>query len=121
MKVKNGILGIAGLLVFGVSAWAASSEEPKVEITSFIAAGARTRAAELCGKVTGLTDDWVVVRVLVDPKTDKPGVYNALVGKDGKFCTTVVSYSGQAVVSIGWGPGKEVVSDVVNLVSKVSR
>lgn len=115
------ILGGVFVLLIGAAANAVAAEEPKVEITSFIAAGARTRAAELCGKVSGSAADWVVVRVLVDPKTERPGVYNALVGKDGKFCTTVVSYSGQAEASIGWGAGKEVVSDTVSRTLQSSR
>jgi hypothetical protein len=116
---KSGI--IAGVLLLGAVASVQAAEEPKVEITSFIAAGSRTRAAELCGKVTGSTAEWLAVRVVVDPKTDRPGVYNTLVGKDGKFCTTVVSYSGQAEASIGWGSGKEVVSETAVLVKQISR
>lgn len=121
MKIVNGALVAAGFLVFGVSAFAAATEEQKVEITSFIMAGSRTRAAELCGKVTGSTADWLAVRVVVDPKTDKPGVYSALVGRDGRFCMTVVTYSGQAEASIGWGPGREFISEVVNLKQQPSR
>lgn len=121
MKAMKGVFGVAGLLIFGVSAWAATDVEPKVEITSFTIAGSRTRAAELCGKVTGSMSEWMVVRVLVDPKTDKPGVYNVITGKDGKFCTTVVTYSGQAEASIGWGSGKEVVSEVAVMNRQMSR
>ncbi len=52
------------------------AEEIKVEVTSFRFAGSRTLAAELCGKVT--SDAFpIVAKVVVDPKTDKPGTYNA--------------------------------------------
>lgn len=110
--------------VMATLCWAAvaqAAEEPKVEITSFIAAGSRTRAAELCGKVTGSPSEWLAVRVVVDPKTDRPGIYNTLVGKDGKFCTTVVSYFGRAEASIGWGSENEVISETATLVKQASR
>lgn len=99
----------------------AFAEEPKVEITSFVLTGSRTRTAELCGKVTGSTREWLAVRVAVDPKTERPGIYNTLVGKDGKFCTTVVTYAGEADASIGWGSEKEVISETAVLVRQVSR
>lgn len=112
---------IAGAIAFGaVVANVQAAEETKVEITSFIAAGSRTRAAELCGKVTGSTSEWLAVRVVVDPKTDRPGVYNTLVGKDGRFCATVVSYSGQAEASVGWGSGKEVTSELATLTKQIN-
>lgn len=98
-------------VTIGFSAFAA--EEPKIEITSFVPAGTRTRAAELCGKITGVNVPYLAARVVVDDKTDKPGIYNVLVGKDGHFCTTVVSYAGTASASV-WLLGKELVSNSVN-------
>lgn len=119
MKIDKRVLG--GILLLSAGSVAQAAEEAKVEITSFIAAGTRTRAAELCGKVTGSDAPWLTVRVVVDPKTDKPGVYNTLVGKDGKFCATVVSYSGLAEASIGWGSEKETLSETAVLVRQSSR
>lgn len=74
--------------------------QSKVEITSFIMAGSRTRAAEICGKAAGVNAPFPVVRVIVDPKSDKPGVYNVLAGKDGLFCATVVTFTGTAEASL---------------------
>lgn len=95
------------------------AEEPKVEITSFIMAGSRTRAAELCGKVTGMTKSFVVVKVTVDPNTDRPGIYNALVGQDGKFCTIVVSFSGTADASV-WIMNQELHSAQASVSAKAN-
>ena len=92
MKRLVAVFGILGSL-------SAFAEEAKVEITSFVIAGSRTHAAELCGRVTGATSP-VVVKVTVDPNAQKPGIYNALVGTEGTFCTTVVTYEGNAHASI---------------------
>lgn len=114
----NCLITIGIFFIGAVSAFAA--EEPKVEITSFIAAGQHTRAAELCGKVAGATVPFLAVKVTVDPNTDKPGVYNVLVGKDGGFCTTVVSYRGTAEASV-WLLNRELSSGVATLSSAGER
>lgn len=101
---------VVGLVFSATLAY--SAEEPKVEITSFIFAGQRTRAAELCGKVTGSNAPFLAVKVTVDPNTDKPGIYNTLVGKEGGFCVTVVSYGGTAEAS-AWLLGRELSSGIV--------
>ncbi len=77
----------------------AYAEEVKVELTSFRSAGVRTTAAELCGKVAGLTEA-SVVRVTIDEKTTRPGFYNAVVDQDGLFCLAVITYRGTAIASI---------------------
>lgn len=74
--------------------------QSKVEITSFVFTGSRTRAAEICGKVTGANAPIPIVRVTVDPKSDKPGAYNVLAGKDGLFCAVVATYTGTAEASL---------------------
>jgi hypothetical protein len=96
-----------GLLTFSEMTFADPPGSPIVEITSFLSAGSRTNAAELCGKVTDSKYDWTVVRIVADPQSNRPGIYNTLVGKDGKFCVVVVSYSGRAEASIGPGFGKD--------------
>lgn len=107
--VRAAGLAVAFAMSANASVWAA---ELGVKITSFVAAGSRTRAAELCGKVTGLggANPTAVVRVVVDEKTSKPAVYNVLVGSDGSFCTTVVSYAGTAVASV-WDQSDEISSE----------
>ena len=116
--IKSFVMGLGTLFCIGNGvAWAI--EEPKVEITSFVSAGTRTRAAELCGKVTGIADEWLAVRVVVDPKMDRPGVYNVLVGKEGKFCVAVVTYSGRAEASVGFGAERE--AEAAVLVPAASR
>ena len=74
--------------------------EPGVVITSFVGAGHQTRAAELCGKVSGADAEYSVVRIVADPKEDKPGIYNVLAGKEGDFCAVIVSYTGTATASV---------------------
>lgn len=122
MAIKNlNIWLVSGLLSWGTAVSVYAAEEPKVEITSFVFAGMNTRASELCGKVTGSSSEWNAVRVTVDPNTNRPGIYNTLAGKDGKFCVAVVSYSGLATAAIGWGSDKEAVSEVAVSVKKPSR
>lgn len=106
------LIVVVGLLLGPTLAYA--TEEPKVGITSFVFAGQRTRAAELCGRVTGSNVPFLAVKVTVDPNTDKPGIYNALVGMEGSFCVTVVSYSGTAEAS-AWLLGREVRSGITKL------
>ncbi len=92
------------ILFFGVAAQSFAEVPPTVEIKSFLMAGTRTRAAEICGKVSGMTSSFVTAKVLVDPKSDRPGTYNVIVGDDGKFCVTVITYTGRAE-AILWGTG----------------
>lgn len=104
-------------LLFSAAALNAFADELKVDISSFVYAGSRTRAAELCGKVTGPINSMLTVRVVVDDKTDRPGVYNVLVGKDGKFCTTVVTYTGTAAASVLNPVTAEVMSSTQSAIS----
>ena len=85
--------------------------EPVVAITSFVMTGQNTRVAEICGKVTGTDAEVTVVRIVVDPKTNNPGTYNTLAGKDGAFCSVVVTYTGTASASVK-ALGKESASAV---------
>ena len=87
-----------------VSAATAFADAPKVEITSFAFAGSQTRAAELCGKVTGASAIPAMVRVAVDPKSKHPAIYNLVAGVDGSFCGTVVTYTGTADASLWTAP-----------------
>ncbi|MDD5208415.1 MAG: hypothetical protein PHV36_03450 [Elusimicrobiales bacterium] len=90
----------------------AAAGEPVVAITSFVMTGQNTRVAEICGKVTGTDAEVTVVRIVVDPKTNNPGTYNTLAGKDGAFCSVVVTYTGTASASVK-ALGKESASAVV--------
>ena len=88
-------------LGFGLSTFV-FADEPKVDITSYRLAGTNTSSAELCGKVTGATSVPTYVRVMVDEKSNSPGIYNVIVGPEGKFCVSVVTYRGTAVATL-WG------------------
>jgi len=79
---------------------AAPAGETVVKITSFVMSGQNTPVAEICGKVTGSAAEFTVVRIVVDPKTNNPGTYNTLAGKDGAFCSVVVTYTGTAGASV---------------------
>lgn len=74
----------------------------EVKITSFHYAGQRTRAAELCATVTDVDTFPAYIKIIVDEKADKPGIYNIVVGPELAFCTTVVTYNGTATAS-AWG------------------
>ncbi len=69
---------------------------PNVKITSFTYPAQGQVYAELCGLVEGAESSPTFVRVTVDHKSNRPGIYNAIAGKDGKFCTTVITYRGTA-------------------------
>jgi len=56
--------------------------------------------AELCGKVEGAEKTPSFIRVLVDPGSRSPGIYNTLADDQGKFCLAVVTYRGSADVGI---------------------
>ena len=82
------------LALVGNLAWA---DAPTVEISSFHFAGTKTSAAEICGKVTGLSKQ-AVVKLIVDEKSKVPGIYNTLTDSDGAFCVMVATYQGTGAV-----------------------
>ena len=100
MKLSSFALSV--LQIVSITAFAV---DPEVKISSYLYAGSRTNAAEVCGKVTGLTEEWAMVQVTVDPKSKKPGTYQTVVRKDGAFCMTVVTYDGKADAQV-WSPAK---------------
>lgn len=71
-----------------------------VKITSFIYTGARTRTAELCGKITSKIEVAPIVDITVDPDRNNPGSYTVIPAATGKFCTVVNTETGNADVSI---------------------
>ena len=93
------ILVLAVLSVSFVSS-VSLADDMSVEVTSFVAAGLRTRGAELCGKVKNMSEPWVVAKVKVDANHKDPAYYTALVGSEGKFCVSVISNGGKAEVSL---------------------
>lgn len=72
-----------------------------VKITSFNYGRPGQWYAELCGLVEGASTNPTFVKVIVDPRSKKPGTYNTFAGEDGKFCVAVVSYQGEAEVDLG--------------------
>lgn len=92
------ILGLI-LSFFTVSALAAS-----VKVTSFnyirVNNDINHPLAELCGTVEGTTSHPTFIKVLVDPKSKDPASYNTLAGEDGKFCLSVITYRGNAELSV---------------------
>ena len=56
--------------------------------------------AELCGQVEPATGKAEMIKIVSDPKAKNPANYFSWAGKDGKFCTTLVTYSGLAEASI---------------------
>lgn len=91
--MKNFI--VLAALVLSTSAFAAS-----IKITSFTMVRSGDPTAELCGAVSEATEVPTFVRVVVDHRSNRPGVYNAVAGADGKFCMSVITYRGTAEASI---------------------
>ena len=88
---------IAAILAFAsVSAIAGS-----VKITSFVYATSTSKIplAEICGTVEGVTAP-AFVQVTIDPNGNKGASYNTYAGTNGKFCMAVVTYQGNAEVSL---------------------
>jgi hypothetical protein len=110
-KMKHLFMLVMGILLTGALA-SADEVASTIEISSFIMAGTRTRAAEICGKVSGATAPFVTAKITVDPKSSRPGTYNVLVGSDGKYCVTVVTFSGTAEASL-WSASGNSKSELV--------
>lgn len=112
MEERMKKLAVLTLVLMGSVLYAQPiTDGPKVKLTSFILAGYRTRSAEICGIVTGASNHFTMVRITVDPQSKRPGIYYAIAGKDGYFCSSVVTYYGSAKASIDQG-GEEVASDL---------
>lgn len=90
------------LATFAVAALTASiaAAEPKVTVGSFVLIAPNSRVAEICGSVSENGGDFTAVRIIVDPNSRRPGLYNVLAGKDGKFCAVVITYFGTAKASV---------------------
>lgn len=75
-----------------------------VKITSFtlvrIGETLNHPVAELCGKVEGSTKAVDFLKVTVDAGSRRPANYNTLSDDKGNFCLTVITYRGNAEVSI---------------------
>ena len=52
--------------------------------------------AELCGQMAAPSGLPVMIKVTSDPDSKSPGSYHIWTGKDGKFCTILATYTGQA-------------------------
>ena len=88
------ILWLAVFMV-SISAFAAG-----VKVTSFNYIRSGQYYAEICGLVEESNGDTKFIRIEVDPKENKPAIYNTVAGKDGKFCAVIVTYKGQAEASL---------------------
>ncbi len=97
MKLK--VLG----LVLGGFATSFAVAAPSVKITSFLSAGRGTKAAEVCGVVSGISGTWSPVKIIVDHDGERPGSYNTIVDAMGKFCVSVVTFNGTAKAEV-WSP-----------------
>jgi hypothetical protein len=93
--MKKLLMGFIGLTLASGAMAAAT-----VKITSFTYPAQGQVYAELCGLVEGAETSPNYVRVVVDHKSNRPGIYNAIAGKDGKFCVTVTTYRGTAEATI---------------------
>ena len=88
------------MAVLSGSSWA--SVEPKVEITSFGPVDARVtnRLAEVCGKVTGATGDFIPLRVTPDYDSSNPANYMTFASHDGTFCQVIMTLYGNVQVTL---------------------
>ena len=103
---------ILASLLFG--SMGALADDPKVDITSFRMAGVRTRAAELCGKLTGVKAFPASVKVIVDPSAKSPGIYNVAVWEESTFCVAVMTDFGVADAVLRGGKEEIVNSSVAS-------
>ena len=91
-------------LIFVLTFFAAVSATASASITvkSFQYIDGKKPHAELCGFVNAVTTTPTLIRMVVDPR-GKPGVYNTVAGTDGNFCLTLISYTGEAELSVFGG------------------
>ncbi len=93
-------------LILAILAFPTLAAAADVKITSFVfIRGSGINAewlplAELCGQVTPSTGKPEMIKIISDPKSKNPGHNFTWAGKEGKFCTTITTYSGTADVSI---------------------
>lgn len=74
-----------------------------VKVTSFrfLENGPRfSPTAELCGEVVAPSGKPELVRIVSDPKSKGPAIYNVWSGKDGKFCSVLASFTGNAAADL---------------------
>ena len=57
-------------------------------------------AAELCGVLVAPSGKPEMIKIISDPASKGPGNYIVWTGKDGKFCSVIASYTGQAEVDL---------------------
>jgi hypothetical protein len=100
-----GIRSIFFFLSLSILGQGASAAGPTVKITAFHYAGTNTRAAELCGQLDGTRPAISGAKVVVDGNSSSPTYYYTLVGNDGAFCITVITYNGVAD-AFPWTPGE---------------
>lgn len=81
-------------------------ENSKLKIVSFLMAGNKTAAAELCVKVSG-ADREQRVKVISDPGSKKPGVYMFWALPQERSCITIVTFDREATVEIYSQNGKK--------------
>lgn len=84
------------LFSFGASA-------SEVRVTSFRflnTSGAFSAAAEICGEIVKSSGSPEMVTIIADPKSKGPGEYHAWAGKNGRFCSVIASFTGQAEVRL---------------------
>lgn len=74
-----------------------------VKVTSFRylqTSGPFSPVAEICGELVEITGQPEMVKVVADPKSKGPGTYHVWTGKDGKFCSVIATFSGQAEAGV---------------------
>ncbi len=84
-------------LLASAMSFSVMANEPTVQITSYVYVNQERKVAELCGVVSNMTKAPTFVQVTVDYNSRKPAPYNTVVGPDGRFCMTVVTYYGTAI------------------------
>ena len=82
------------IIFLGLSAFASAV---KIKTFRFLNSGSSfSAAAELCGELVAPTGKPEMVKIVSDPTSKVPGNYFAWTGKDGKFCSVIATYTGNA-------------------------
>lgn len=79
--------------------FAFNSMASTIKVTSFRFVIPGQYVAELCGVVLNPANPVNFLKVLADPYGNS-ATYNTIAGKDGKSCLTLVSYRGEAYVTV---------------------
>lgn len=91
------------LLIFLCTGYQSFGFASDVKITSFrfLENGVHfSPAAEMCGELVVPTGKTEMIKITSDPDSKSPATYYVWAGKEGKFCSIIATFTGQASANL---------------------